>query len=237
MDVAARGIRTLLVCRRMGTRTIGLGLAIVLLTAAPRGADRVIRLTDVAAAAGIDVAAAAAVGDPRWSTGCAFGDYDRDGLVDLYVANYVRFDARTGPPSRASGACHYLNITTFCGPRPLLGEADVLYRNTGNGHFTDVSRATGIVDPGYYGFGVLFMDLDDDGWPDIFVANDSVPNLFFRNLGNGTFAEQGVLSGLAVSGNGREQAGMGVDAGDLDGDGRIDLVKRNFAQDYTTIFG
>ena len=174
--------------------------------------------------------------DPRWSTGCAFGDYDRDGLLDLYVANYVQFDARTGPPSRVSGACHYLNITTFCGPRPLVGEADVLYRNTGNGHFTDVSRAAGIVDPGYYGFGVLFMDLDDDGWPDIFVANDSVPNLFFRNLGNGTFAEQGVLSGLAVSGSGREQAGMGVDAGDLAGTGRMDLVKTNFSQDYTTIF-
>jgi len=336
----------------MGIRTIGLGLAILLLTEAPRGADRVIRLTDVAAAAGVDVlniagspakdlvtdangngaawfdfdrdgdldllivngsrfeqlkqggdpmavlyrndgggkftnvthasgldrrgwgtgvcvadydndgfedvyitaigpnvlwhndgdgtftdvTAAARVGDPRWSTGCAFGDYDRDGLVDLYVANYVRFDARTGPPSRASGACRYLNITTFCGPRPLEGEADVLYRNTGNGRFADVSRAAGVVDPGYYGFGVLFTDLDDDGWPDIFVANDSVPNLFFRNLGNGKFTEQGVLSGLAVSGNGREQAGMGVDAGDLDGDGRIDLVKTNFAQDYTTIF-
>jgi hypothetical protein len=333
----------------MGSRTTGLCLAILLLTAAPRGADRVIRLTDVAAAAGIDLlniagsptkdlvmdangngaawldydrdgdldllivngsrfeqwkrggnqmvalyrndgggkftnvthaagldrtgwgtgvcvgdydndgfedvyitaigpnvlwhntghgtfTATGEAADPRWSTGCAFGDYDRDGLLDLYVANYVQFDARTGPPSRLSGACHYLNLTTFCGPRPLVGEADVLYHNTGHGHFTDVSRAAGIVDPGYYGFGVLFTDLDDDGWPDIFVANDSVPNLFFRNLGNGTFAEQGVLSGLAVSGNGREQAGMGVDAGDLHGDGRIDVVKTNFAQDYTTIF-
>jgi hypothetical protein len=333
----------------MGIRTIGLCLAILLLTAAPRGADRVIRLTDVAADAGIDLlnvagsptkdlvmdangngaawfdydrdgdldllivngsrfeqwkrggdqmlalyrndgggkftnvtrpagfdrrgwgtgvcvgasandgfedvyltasgpnvlwrntrhgtfTTAGEAADPRWSTGCAFGDYDRDGLLDLYVANYLQFDARTGPPSRMSGACKYLNITTFCGPRPLVGEADVLYRNTGNGHFTDVTRAAGIVDPGYYGFGVLFTDLDDDGWPDIFVANDSVPNLFFRNLGNGTFAEQGVLSGLAVSANGREQAGMGVDAGDLDGDGRIDVVKTNFAQDYTTIF-
>jgi len=173
--------------------------------------------------------------DRRWSTGCAFADYDRDGLIDLYVANYVRFDART-VPTRASGACRFLNIQTFCGPRPLPGEADALYRNTGNGRLTDVSRAAGIVDPGYYGFGVMFTDLDDDGWPDIFVANDSVPNLFFRNRGNGTFEERGVISGLAVDGNGREQAGMGVGVGDLDDDGRLDLVKTNFAQDYTTVY-
>jgi predicted nucleotidyltransferase len=173
--------------------------------------------------------------DTRWSTGCAFGDYDRDGLVDLYVANYVRFDART-VPTRESGTCTFLNIVTFCGPRPLPGEADVLYRNAGRGRFVDVSRAAGIVDPGYYGFGVVFTDLDDDGWPDIFVANDSVPNLFFRNRGNGTFEEQGVLSGLAVSSHGREQAAMGVGVGDLDEDGRLDLVQTNFAQDYTTVY-
>lgn len=176
-----------------------------------------------------------AAADPRWSTGCAFADYDRDGLVDLYVANYMHFDAKT-IPSRESGACHYLNITTFCGPRPFPGQADALYRNAGGGRFTDVSAAAGIVDPGYQGFGVVFTDLDDDGWPDVFVANDSVPNLFFRNRGNGTFAEEGVVSGLAVSGGGREQAGMGVAVGDLDGDGRFDLVQTNFSQDYTTVY-
>jgi hypothetical protein len=173
--------------------------------------------------------------DPRWSTGCAFGDYDRDGLVDLYVANYVKFDAATVPP-RASGACRYLNIDTFCGPRPLPGEPDALYRNGGDGRFRDVSRAAGIADPGYYGFGVLFTDMDDDGWPDVYVANDSVPNLFFRNRRDGTFSEEGVLSGLAVASDGREQAGMGVAAGDYDGDGRFDLVKTNFSQDYTTVY-
>ncbi len=172
--------------------------------------------------------------DPRWSTGCAFADYNRDGLVDLYVANYVHFDATV--PSRASGTCRFLNIPTFCGPRPLRGEADVLYRNTGNGRFRDVSRAAGIVDPGYYGFGVIFTDLNDDGWPDIFVANDSVPNLFFRNRGNGTFEEQGVISGLAVGTSGREQSSMGVSVGDLDNDGKLDLVQTNFAQDYTTVY-
>ncbi len=173
--------------------------------------------------------------DARWSTGCAFADYDRDGLIDLYVANYVRFDART-VPTRASGTCKFLNIVTFCGPRPLPGERDALYRNAGRGRFVDVSRAAGIVDPGYYGFGVTFTDLDDDGWPDIFVADDSVPNLFFRNRGNGTFEEQGVISGLAVGGNGKEQAAMGVSVGDLDDDGLLDLVQTNFAQDYTTVY-
>ena len=174
-------------------------------------------------------------GDARWSTGCAFGDYDRDGFVDLYVANYVKFDAAT-VPARGSKTCRFMNIDTFCGPRPLPGEPDTLYHNTGKGRFVDVTRAAGAIDPGYYGFGVLFSDLDDDGWPDIYVANDSVPNLFFRNKRDGTFAEEALLSGLAVTADGREQAGMGIDAGDYDGDGRLDLVKTNFAQDYTTIY-
>jgi hypothetical protein len=173
--------------------------------------------------------------DPRWSTGCAFADYDRDGLIDLYVANYLRFDAHA-VPSRTSGTCRFLSIVTFCGPRPLPGEPDALYRNLGKGRFSDVSRAAGINDPGYYGFGVAFTDLDDDGWPDIFVANDSVANLFFRNRRNGTFEEQGVISGLAVSESGREQAAMGVSVGDLNDDGRLDLVQTNFAQDYTTVY-
>jgi hypothetical protein len=173
--------------------------------------------------------------DARWSTGCAFADYDRDGWIDLYVANYLRFDAST-VPSRTSGTCRFLNIETFCGPRPLPGAADALYRNAGNGRFIDVSRAAGVDDPGHYGFGVMFTDLDDDGWPDIFVANDSVPNLFFRNRGNGTFEEQGLISGLAVSDSGREQAAMGVSVGDLNDDGRLDLVQTNFAQDYTTVY-
>ncbi len=170
-----------------------------------------------------------------WSTGCAFGDYDRDGYVDLYVANYV--DLQPGKvPSRVSGTCHFLNIEVPCGPRPLTGLPDRLYRNTGNGTFVDVTRRAGIVDPGYYGFSVLFSDLDDDGWPDIYVANDSVANLFFRNKRDGTFDEQALESGLAVTADGREQAGMGVDAGDYDGDGRLDLVKTNFSQDYTSLY-
>jgi hypothetical protein len=173
--------------------------------------------------------------DSEWSTGCAFGDYDRDGYVDLYVAKYVRMEPGQ-TPSRATGACHFMNIDVACGPRPLPGEPDRLYRNTGKGTFVDVTKRAGIIDPGYYGFSVLFSDLDDDGWPDIYVANDSTPNLFFHNQRDGTFVEQALQSGVAVSADGREQAGMGVDAGDYDGDGRLDLVKTNFSQDHTSLY-
>src|SRR5688572_7650217 len=174
--------------------------------------------------------------DPRWSTGCAFGDYDRDGHVDLYVANYVRFVPGNVPMRGQSECGRFMNIDSFCGPRPLPGEPDTLYRNDGKGVFTNVTRSAGIVDPGHYGFGVVFSDLDDDGWLDIFVANDSTPNLFFQNRRNGTFSERALQSGLAVSADGREQAGMGVDVGDYNGDGRLDLVKTNFAQDYTSLY-
>jgi hypothetical protein len=173
--------------------------------------------------------------DPGWSTGCAFGDYDRDGHVDLYVANYMRFDPAK-IPARGTPACRFMNIATYCGPRPLPGEPDRLYRNTGKGTFADVTRAAGVSEPGHYGFGVLFSDLDDDGWLDIYVANDSTPNLFFHNRGDGRFREEALQAGLAVTADGREQAGMGVDAGDYDGDGLLDIVKTNFSQDYTSLY-
>jgi hypothetical protein len=174
--------------------------------------------------------------DARWSTGCAFGDYDRDGNVDLYVANYLTFNPAKVPRRGETSCGRFLNIVAFCGPRALTPESGALYRNTGDGHFLDVTRAAGVAQPGHYGFGVVFSDLDDDGWPDIYVANDSVPNLLFRNDRNGSFVEEGLLRGVAVSRDGREQAGMGVDAGDYDGDGRLDLVVTNFAQDYTTVY-
>jgi hypothetical protein len=197
------------------------------------GANALFRNTGTGAFA--DVTSAARVGDTRWGMNCAFGDYDRDGDVDLYVANYLTFDEKTAPKRGSRPNCRYGTLPVFCGPRGLQGEADVLYRNEGNGTFTDATARAGINDPGHYGFGVLFSDLDHDGWPDIFVANDSTPNLFFRNKRDGTFSEEGLLTGLALSGDGREQAGMGVDAGDVDGDGRLDLIQTNFTNDYNTL--
>ncbi len=183
-----------------------------------------------------DVTRAAGVGDSRWGMNCAFGDYDRDGDVDLYVANYLTFAEETTPKPGALPNCRYGNLPVFCGPRGLAGEGDVLYRNDGNGRFTDVTAAAGIGSQGHYGFGVLFTDLDDDGWPDIFVANDSMPNQLYRNRRNGTFAEEGLVSGVALSGDGREQASMGVDSGDYNGDGRLDLIVTNFSGDYSTLY-
>jgi enediyne biosynthesis protein E4 len=175
-------------------------------------------------------------GHAGWSTGCAFGDYDRDGYVDLYVANYLTPEWEQIAPG-GERACRFMNIAIACGPKPLKGEPDVLYHNTGKGTFVEVTKSAGVSIPGgHYGFGVLFTDLDDDGWPDIYVASDSVPSLFFRNLRNGTFSEEALRAGIAVSGDGREQAGMGIDVGDYDGDGRLDLIKTHFSQDYTTLY-
>ena len=183
-----------------------------------------------------DVTRRAGVEDNRWSTGCAFADYDHDGYLDLYVATYVRFDEKTIPGRGTTGNCRFMATDVFCGPTRLPGEVDMLYRNNGDGTFTDVSMRAGAVDPGYYGFGVVFTDLNDDGWPDIYVANDSVPNLFFRNRKDGTFVEEGLAAGLAVSGDGRAQAGMGVDAGDLNGDGLPDIIVTNFSHDHNTLY-
>jgi len=183
-----------------------------------------------------DVTKRAGLGDTRWSTSCAFNDYDHDGFADLYVANYVKFDEKAIPARASTAGCRFMATDVFCGPNRLPGESDILYRNNGDGTFTDVTARAGIVDPGYYGFGVVFADLTGDGWPDIYVANDSVPNLFFRNKGNGTFVEEGLLAGVAVSSDGRPQAGMGVDAGDYNGDGLPDLVVTNFSHDYNTLY-
>jgi len=181
-------------------------------------------------------AALAGVADKRWGTNCAFGDYDRDGDVDLYVVNYLSFDEKS-ILKRGTETCVYMGtLRVFCGPKGLTGEADALYSNNGDGTFSDVTARAGIKDPDYYGFGVVFSDLDNDGWPDIYVANDSVPNLLFRNKRDGTFEEMGLISGAALNLFGKAQAGMGVAVGDYDGNGLFDLFVTNFAEDTNTLY-
>ena len=173
----------------------------------------------------------------RWSTGCAFIDYDRDGWLDLVVANYIDFDAQQSPRQRERSGCKWKGMAVPCGPRGLKGETMTLYHNDGHGHFTDVTRQAGLeTPPNYYGFTVLTGDFDNDGWPDIFIACDSTPSLYFHNKGDGTFEEIGLAAGLAVNEDGREQAGMGATAGDYDGRGYLDIFKTNFSNDTNTLY-
>jgi len=173
----------------------------------------------------------------RWSTGCAFIDYDRDGWLDLVVAHYIDFEAQQSPRPRERSGCKWKGIPVPCGPRGLKGETVTLYHNDGHGHFTDVTKQAGIeTPPEYYGFTVLTGDFDNDGWPDFFVACDSTPSLYFHNKGNGSFEEIGLSTGLAVNEDGREQAGMGATAGDYDGDGYLDIFKTNFSDDTNTLY-
>lgn len=184
-----------------------------------------------------NVTAKAGVSDPRWSTGASFVDYDRDGDLDLFVTNYVDFDVNNLPEFGLGKSCQYKSIPVQCGPRGLKGAGDSLYRNNGNGTFTDVSKAAGVSDPdGYYGLGVVTSDFDEDGLIDIFVANDSTPNFHFRNKGDGTFEEVGFVAGTGVNENGSEQGSMGVAVGDYDHDGKLDLFVTNFADEYNTLY-
>ena len=186
--------------------------------------------TDVTAKAGV------ATDGKRWNTGCAFLDYDRDGRLDLFVANYIDMDLATAPVPE-SGPCLYKGVMVACGPPGMNGGKNILFHNNGNGTFSDVSEASGITNAnGTYGLGVLTADLDNDGWPDIYVADDSTASALYQNLKNGKFQDIAIDAGCALSADGKPQAGMGISAGDYDLDGNLDLVKTNFAGDTPSLY-
>jgi len=178
-----------------------------------------------------DVAEKAGVALGGWSAGPSWGDYDHDGRLDLFVPGYAKFD-----PDHAQ-SCEFMGTKLSCGPLGMEGETDHLFHNNGDGTFTDVSAAAGVSDPkGYYGFASTFVDVDDDGWVDLLVANDSRPNYLYRNRHNGTFEEVGYLSGFALTEDGRPMASMGIAVGDYNRDGRVDFYVSNFSDDYSVLF-
>lgn len=185
----------------------------------------------------VDETARSGLGGGRWSTSAAFLDHDRDGDLDVYVANNIEVDVYRSPLSFRGPECNYRGTRVMCGPRGLPGARDAFYRNEGDGTFTDVTRAAGLleVEP-YYGLGVAVGDFDNDGWTDIYVANDSTPSYLYRNKGDGTFEDLALMWGVAVSDDGMEQAGMGVDFGDYDNDGWLDVVKSNFAFENSNLY-
>jgi enediyne biosynthesis protein E4 len=172
-----------------------------------------------------------------WSTGCAFVDYDRDGLLDIAVATYVDFDISTAPAPGEAANCQWKGVPVMCGPRGLKRSPNLLFHNRGNGKFENVSRAAGIEKTnGHYCFSVSTFDFDDDAWPDIYIACDSTPSILYRNNRNGTFTDIAVVAGAAYNDDGREQAGMGSAIGDYDRDGHLDIYKTNFSDDTSTLY-
>jgi len=188
-----------------------------------------------------DVAEKAGVTLGGWSTGATWGDYDRDGLLDLFVPGYAKFDPDhpviSGQGGLPSGSCQFRGVEVMCGPRGLPGEGDHLFHNNGDGTFTDVSTKAGVADTkGYYGFASVFVDVDDDGWLDLAVANDSVPRYLYLNKHDGTFQDVSYISGFALNDEGREQASMGIAVGDYNRDGKVDFYITNFSDDYNTLY-
>jgi hypothetical protein len=173
----------------------------------------------------------------RYNTGCAFTDIDNDGHLDLFVANYLKFDPATTPKPGANPYCYYRGIAVNCGPRGLPFDRNILYRNNGDGTFSDVSEASGIAEPeGHYSLGVLTGDFNEDGLTDIYVACDQTPSLLYINKGHGKFEEEGVLRGVAYDQNGKAMSGMGVTAGDYFGDGHPSIFRSNFSDEFETLY-
>src|SRR2546421_5571504 len=188
-----------------------------------------------------DVAETAGVALGGWSTGPTWGDYDNDGLLDLFVPGYVKFDPAHPPVGGQGGlspaSCQFRGVSTICGPLGLAGEPDHLFHNNGDGTFTDVSEKAGVADArGYYGLASVFVDIDNDGWLDLAVANDSVPRYLYRNLGNGKFEDVSYVSGFALTDAGLAQASMGIAVGDYNRDGRMDLYVTVFSDDFNTLY-
>lgn len=188
-----------------------------------------------------DVAEKAGVTIGTWSTGATFGDYDGDGRLDIFVDGYAQIDLKDPPLSGSKAMhyapCQYRGVEVMCGPRGLKGEHDHLFHNNGDGTFTDVSKKLGVDDPnGYYGLGVLFADVNNDGRPDLLVANDSTQNYLYINKGNGTFEDDSYPSGYALNENGREIANMGIAVGDYENNGHLSIVNTDFADDYNVLF-
>ncbi len=173
----------------------------------------------------------------RYNTGCAFLDYDNDGRLDIFVANYVKFDFATTPKPGENPYCWYRDIAVNCGPRGLPFDHNILYHNNGNGTFTDVSDASGISKPSQsYCLGVLTGDFNQDGRIDIFVACDQTPSLLYINRGDGTFSEEALLRGAALDENGKAMSGMGATSADYDGDGKPDIFRSNFSDERETLY-
>jgi hypothetical protein len=184
-----------------------------------------------------DVAGQSGVAGGGWSAGCGFADFDRDGRLDLFVSRYVKIDLDHLPEFGKDKTCEYRGIAVQCGPRGLAGESDLLFHNDGNGRFTDVATQAGVSDPnGYFGLGVAWFDYNEDGWPDLYVANDSTPNFLYRNNQDGTFKDVAFPAGVAVSDDGAEQGSMGVAVGDYVNAGRLSLFVSNFSEEYNALY-
>ena len=186
--------------------------------------------TDVTKSTGLDI-------DKGWATGATFGDYDGDGNADLFVPHYVDFDMNDLPQFGSQVTCQYHHVAVQCGPRGLKGSPDALYRNNGDGTFTDVSKATGVDDPNnFFGLGAVWSDFDNDGKLDLFVANDGEPNYLYRNDGSGHFKDIALDSGVAVSDEGLEQANMGVAVGDYLNTGKMSIAVSHFSEEYAALY-